>query len=67
MVQDILKLCKPERGFWVDLGAGKGQIAIPLIEATGNPVVMLDPSKEAMIQGLETARQKGIEKRRIQE
>lgn len=63
VVQDILKLCKPEKGFWVDLGAGKGQIAIPLIEATGNPVVMLDPSKEAMIQGLETARQKGIENR----
>jgi SAM-dependent methyltransferase len=63
VVQDILKLCKPERGFWIDLGAGKAQIAIPLIEATGNPVVMLDPSKEAMIQGLKTARLKGIEDR----
>lgn len=60
VVQDILKHCRPKKGFWVDLGAGKGQIAVPLIETTGNPVVMLDPSKEAMTRGLETARQNGI-------
>jgi len=37
VVQDVLKHCKPARGFWVDLGAGKGPVAIALIEATGNP------------------------------
>jgi len=60
VVQDILKFCKPNKGFWVDLGAGQGQVAIPLIEAAGNPVVMLDPNREAMARGLEAAREKGM-------
>jgi SAM-dependent methyltransferase len=60
VVEDILKLCQPKKGFWIDLGAGKGQVAIPLIEATDNPVVMLDPDFEAMAAGLEIARDKGL-------
>jgi len=60
VVKDVLKYCEPTKGFWVDLGAGKGQVSIPLIEATGNPVVMIDPDAEAMQQGLETAREKGV-------
>lgn len=60
VVKDVIKYCRPEEGFWIDLGAGKGQVAIPLIEATGNPVVMLDPNVEAMTKGLEIARGKGF-------
>lgn len=60
VVEDVLKYREPETGFWVDLGAGKGQVAIPLIEATDNPVVMLDPNAEALTQGLERARDKGL-------
>ena len=63
VVKDILKYCRPQKGFWVDLGAGKGQVAIPLIEATGNPVTMLDPNAESMTEGLEIAREKGLEHR----
>lgn len=63
VVQDVLKHCKPRKGLWVDLGAGKGQVAIPLIEATGNPVVMLDPKRESMAEGLKIAREKGLEDR----
>jgi len=60
VVQDALRLCKPTKGFWVDLGAGKGQVAIPLVEASGNPVMMVDPNKEAITEGLELARKKGM-------
>lgn len=60
VVQDILKYCQPKKGFWVDLGAGRGQVAIPLIEATDNPVVMLDPNVESMSEGLKIAREKGL-------
>ena len=63
VVEDILRFCKPIKGFWVDLGAGKGQIAIPLIEAAGNPVVMLDPNGEALTKGLEIAREQKLEDR----
>ncbi|MBN2473785.1 MAG: class I SAM-dependent methyltransferase [Pirellulales bacterium] len=60
-VKDILRYCRPEKGFWVDLGAGRGQVTIPLIEATGNPVVMIDPDVEAMQKGLAEAREKGLQ------
>lgn len=60
VVQDVLRLCKPNKGFWVDLGSGKGQVAIPLVEASGNPVVMLDPNREALAEGLQIARDKGL-------
>ncbi|OHB73246.1 MAG: hypothetical protein A2V70_02075 [Planctomycetes bacterium RBG_13_63_9] len=63
VVKDILAFCTPTKGFWVDLGAGKGQVAISLIEATGNPVVMLDPNAEAMTKGLKIAREKNLEDR----
>ena len=61
VVEDMIKFCRPQKGFWIDLGAGKGQVAIPLIEKTGNPVIILDPNAEAMSTGLETAREKGLE------
>ena len=60
VVEDILKYCKPEKGFWIDLGSGKGQLSISLIEATGNPVVMIDPDIKAMSEGLRIAKEKGL-------
>jgi ubiquinone/menaquinone biosynthesis C-methylase UbiE len=63
VVKDAIKHCCPEKGFWVDLGAGKGQVSIPLIEATDNPVIMIDPDKEGMAEGLESARKKGLHDR----
>jgi len=60
-VKDILRYCKPEKGFWVDLGAGRGQLTIPLIEATGSAVLMIDPDAEAMQKGLALAREKGLQ------
>jgi ubiquinone/menaquinone biosynthesis C-methylase UbiE len=57
----VLKYCRPEKGFWVDLGAGKGQLTMPLIEATGNAVVMVDPDVDSMNQGLAIAREKGLQ------
>ncbi len=63
VVQDVLKYTQPKSGFWVDLGAGQGQLTIPLVEATGNPVIMIDPDAEAMTKGLQAARQKGLENR----
>jgi ubiquinone/menaquinone biosynthesis C-methylase UbiE len=60
VVQDMLKYCQPTKGSWIDLGAGEGDAAIPLIEATSNPVVMLDPNAEAMSKGLQRAREKGL-------
>jgi SAM-dependent methyltransferase len=61
VVADMLRFCDPSKGFWVDLGAGRGQVAIPMIEKTGNPMVMVDPDTAAMTEGLKNARQKGLQ------
>ncbi|MHB8972516.1 MAG: class I SAM-dependent methyltransferase [Pirellulaceae bacterium] len=63
VVEDALKFCQLRKGCWVDLGAGQGEVALALIEATGNPVVMLDPDREAMTKGLAAAREKHLEDR----
>jgi ubiquinone/menaquinone biosynthesis C-methylase UbiE len=63
VVNDVLKYCKPAKGVWIDLGAGKGPVAILLAEKTGNPVIMIDPNAEAMSEGLENARKKGLQDR----
>jgi ubiquinone/menaquinone biosynthesis C-methylase UbiE len=59
VADDALRLCKPDKGFWVDLGAGKGQVALALIAKAGNPVLMIDPDTDAMQKGLQIAREKG--------
>ncbi len=59
VADDGLRLCRPQKGFWVDLGAGKGDVALALIEKAGNPVLMIDPNAEALAQGLQTARERG--------
>ncbi len=57
---DILRLCQPARGCWVDLGAGEGGVALALIEATGNPVLMIDPDGDALQRGLAAARDRKV-------
>jgi SAM-dependent methyltransferase len=57
VAEDILKICQPARGCWIDLGAGEGGVALALIAATGNPVLMIDPDREALQQGLAQARE----------
>lgn len=63
VVQDVLRLCRPERGLWIDLGAGKGPVALALVQATGNPVVMVDPNAEALKEGLALARAQNLQDR----
>ena len=61
VVEDMLGYCAPKRGCWIDLGAGKGQIAIPLAEDRNHPVIMVDPDVDAMAEGLALAREKGLQ------
>jgi len=63
VVQDMLKWCRPDKGLWIDLGAGKGGVALALVEAAGQPVVMVDPNQEALAEGLKAARGQGLQDR----
>jgi len=62
---DILEYCRPRKGVWVDLGSGSGGVGFALATAK-NPaaaqstIVLLDPDVQALSQGLEVARRKGL-------
>lgn len=60
VAEDALRLCRPEKGFWVDLGAGRGPVALAVIEKTSHPVLAIDPNAESLAEGLQTARDKGV-------
>ena len=53
----------PCRCGWPDTSERIPMPLLPLIEKTGNPVVMLDPSAEAMTEGLRLAREKKLHDR----
>jgi SAM-dependent methyltransferase len=60
VAEDAVNWCQPARGFWVDLGAGQGGLALALVAATGNPVVMVDPDAAALGAALAAGREKGL-------
>jgi SAM-dependent methyltransferase len=63
VVEDVLRLCRPQKGFWIDLGAGKGGVALALAKAIDNPVLMVDPDQEALAAGLQAAREQALSHR----
>ncbi len=57
---DVLRLCRPRHdGLWVDLGAGKGQVALALAEQCHAGLVLVDPNAEAVGAAVPDAAAKG--------
>ena len=53
IADDILDLCKPRKGVWMDLGAGTGSVALAVAAknhaaAQESTFVLLDPDREAL-------------------
>ena len=62
---DVLEYCRPQKGIWVDLGSGSGGVALALAlaedpAASESTLVLVDPDAEALSQGLQGARGKGL-------
>jgi len=60
---DVLALCRPSQGMWVDLGSGTGGVALALAPGSQSAVVMVDPNGKALVEGMKDAHRKGLDGR----
>jgi SAM-dependent methyltransferase len=61
VAEDIVRLCKPRPGIWVDLGCGAGPVGFALAAATDSVMAFLDPDREALQNVLRQAEETGID------
>lgn len=57
---DIMRLCDPRPGIWIDLGCGAGPLALALADLSDSVIVMVDPNGSALQDGLRKAAQRGM-------
>ncbi len=56
VARDILTLCRPRDGIWLDVGAGQGSLAFALAEqAPDSVLVLMDPNPDALGKALQAA------------
>ncbi|MCD6415296.1 MAG: class I SAM-dependent methyltransferase [Planctomycetes bacterium] len=60
VAQDALRYCRPREGVWVDLGSGSGGLGLALSELSNSLIVLVDPNAEAVGEGLDEARDRGL-------
>ena len=54
---DVLRICEPKEGVWVDLGCGPGQVSCALAkDAPSSTFVLIDPNAGALGQALRRIR-----------
>ncbi len=65
VVHDVMQMCSPQQGVWVDLGCGEGPLGFALAERTDGVLVLLDPDVEALQRALATAAERGLQGRMV--
>ena len=61
VADDILSLCKPRVGIWLDVGTGPGGLALALAQQVpGSVLVLMDPNPEALDKALRAAGELGL-------
>jgi len=64
VAEDTLRLCNPdEDGVWVDLGCGRGPVALALAERCRAHMILVDPDDEALATARESAAERGFSDR----
>ncbi len=65
VARDVMEMCRPCEGVWVDLGCGSGLVAFALAELSGSVLVLADPNREALWQALQKSEELGITQRTV--
>lgn len=61
VADDVLALCKPRPGVWLDVGAGPGGLGLALgAHSPESVIVLLDPNKGALEKALAAADEQGF-------
>ena len=65
VARDVVEICSPREGVWVDLGCGEGPLAFALAELSGSVLVLVDPNREALARAVSKARELGLSWRTV--
>jgi ubiquinone/menaquinone biosynthesis C-methylase UbiE len=65
VARDVVEMCRPREGVWVDLGCGDGPLAFALAELSGSVLVLVDPNRDALARALEKAAELGLSRRTV--
>ena len=65
VARDMLEMCGPAEGIWVDLGCGEGPVAFALAELSDSFLVLIDPNREALAGAVAEARKRDTSRRML--
>ncbi len=65
VARDVVEMCRPREGVWVDLGCGPGPIAFALAELSESVLVLVDPDRGALARSLEKAWELSLRRRTV--
>ncbi len=66
VADDVLSLCKPRPGVWLDVGSGPGGLGLALAaHSPESVIVLLDPNREALEKALAATSGEGLQARLV--
>jgi len=65
VARDVMEMCGPREGVWVDLGCGDGPLALALAALSGSVLVLVDPDREALSRAVARAAESGLSHRTV--
>jgi len=65
VARDVVEMCRPRDGVWVDLGCGEGPLGFALAELSEVVLVLVDPNREALARAVRKAWELGLSRRTV--
>jgi len=65
VARDMVDVCRPRNGVWVDLGCGDGPVAFALAQLSQAVIVLVDPNRDALARAARRAEELGLAGRMV--
>jgi len=65
VARDVVEMCDPREGLWVDLGCGEGALAFALAARSESALILIDPDRDALHRAVAHAVQLGLGRRAV--